>query len=115
MKIAFPTRNWKGLEDIISEVFVRAETFTIVDFDVEKKVIRNVLILNNDAKAFSQGAGPAAIKILLDNNVEIIGFHDIGIGSRGLLDEKGIRYFKLRSGIKVADALDVVLKKIFKD
>jgi predicted Fe-Mo cluster-binding NifX family protein len=114
MKIVFPTNDWKGLEDSISEVFAKAETFTIIDYDIKNKIIKKVLILNNDAKTFSHGAGPVAVKILLDYDVNFVGLHEIGVGSMGLLDEKGIRYVKLRSGIKVEDALEVVLKKIFK-
>jgi len=78
-------------------------------------VIKSVLIFNNEAKEFSHGAGPIAIKTLLDINVEIIGLHDVGVGSGELLNEKSIRYFKLRSGIRVLAGLEAILKKIYKE
>ena len=112
MKIAFPTNDKRGLEDKISDVFAKSETFTIIDYDDKNKEICNVSIIYNEAKNFSHGSGPVAIKILMDRGVSIVATADIGVGSKELLKEKGIRLIKIKSGITVQKALETVLKEI---
>ena len=46
-KIAVATEGKKGLEDVVSNVFGRAKTFTIVDADDEK--IISVSVVENPA------------------------------------------------------------------
>ena len=42
-RIAIPTKSQGGLEDVVSDVFGRANTFTILE--VEKRVIKSVEVL----------------------------------------------------------------------
>jgi predicted Fe-Mo cluster-binding NifX family protein len=46
--IAIPTKRNGGLKDVVSDVFGRANTFTILD--IEKGAIKNVKVLENPAK-----------------------------------------------------------------
>jgi len=103
-----------GIDDVVSEVFAKAETFTIVDYDVENESIRDIQIIDNEAKTFSHGAGPVAIKILLDHGVEAVVTHEIGVGSMKLLEEKGIRLYRVDSGVKVREALNIISSELRK-
>jgi predicted Fe-Mo cluster-binding NifX family protein len=52
-RVAIPTKGQGGLEDVVSDVFGRANTFTI--FDVEEEKIKNVKVLNNPAISYQHG------------------------------------------------------------
>jgi predicted Fe-Mo cluster-binding NifX family protein len=78
-RIAVATDGKKGLEDVVSNVFGRAKTFTIVDAEDEK--IINVSILENPALAYAHGAGPIAIKTLIDDGVEVVIANELGVGA----------------------------------
>jgi len=45
LRIAIPTKGHDGLKEVVSNVFGRANTFTIVD--VEEGTIKNVKVLEN--------------------------------------------------------------------
>jgi predicted Fe-Mo cluster-binding NifX family protein len=40
IKIAVPTKGSKGLDDVVSEIFAKAKTFTIIE--IEDEQIKNV-------------------------------------------------------------------------
>ena len=83
-RIAVATEGKKGLEDIVSNVFGRAKTFTIVDADGEK--IIGVSVLENPAIFYSHGAGPIVIKTLIDDGVEVVLANELGVGASEILD-----------------------------
>ena len=55
LRIAVATNENNGLGDVVSNVFGRARTFTIVDAEDEK--ITGVTILENSAVSYHHGAG----------------------------------------------------------
>jgi len=59
-KIAIATKGDGGMEDVVSEVFGRANTFTIIDLNKE---VENVTVLQNQAKSYKHGAGPLVVKM----------------------------------------------------
>jgi len=67
LKIAIPTKRKGGLEDVVSDVFGRANTFTVVD--IEKGAIENIIVLENPPVSYQHGAGPIVVKMLIDSEV----------------------------------------------
>jgi len=108
--IAVPTVGDLGLTDKVSNVFSRAETFTILE--VEGKEIQGVTVEKNTASALKQGAGPLAIKILNDKGVDIVLCPELGPGAKTMLDAFGIKTIRVESGIKVSDALKDALENL---
>jgi predicted Fe-Mo cluster-binding NifX family protein len=108
-RIAVATDGKQGLDDAVSNVFGRAKTFTIVNVEDEK--ITSVRVLENPALSYSHGAGPIAIKTLIDDGVEIVIANELGIGASEILDDHNITYVPAKPGTNVAKALDKVLHK----
>jgi len=112
MKIAFPTTDDKGLDSKVSEVFARAETFTIIDIEENTKKIKNVIVIDNEAKKFPHGAGPIAVKTLLDNGVNAVATYDIGFGSKELLKSSNIKIVRIKAVKHVYEVLDKVISEV---
>ena len=102
-RIAVATDGKKGLEDAVSNVFGRAKTFTIVDTDDEK--ILSVNVLENPAASYSHGAGPIAIKTLIDDGVEVVIANELGVGASEILEQHNIGYVQAKPCIKVEEAI----------
>ena len=102
LRIAVATNEKKGLEDAVSNVFGRAKTFTIVD--VEDKKIADVTIRENTAESYHHGAGPIAVKMLVDEGVQVVLAHELGIGASDLLKQHNITVVPVKPGTSVADA-----------
>ena len=107
-RIAVATDGKNGLEDTVSNVFGRARTFTIVDVEDEK--IIGVSILENPALSYKHGAGPIAIKMLIDNGVEVVLANELGVGASEILEQHNIIYILAKSGTNVRDAIKKALR-----
>lgn len=103
MRIAVPTEKHEGLEDVVSEVFGRAKTFTIVDF--EDGEARNVQVIDNPAASYEYGAGPVAVKTLADNEVNLVLAGQLGPGASNLLKHYEIKHLEVVSNKKVIDSI----------
>ena len=112
IKLVIPTNGNKGLEDTVSDVFGRAETFTIIE--VCEGSICNVDIVKNPAASYKHGAGPIVVKMLADLGVEAVAAREFGIGASTLLDQNKIRKLKVKSGIPVREAVKTILKELMK-
>lgn len=108
--IAVPTVGELGLKDRVSNVFSRAETFTILK--VKGKKIQGVTVEKNTASALKQGAGPLAIKELNDKGVDTVLCPELGPGAKTMLDAFGIKTIRVESGIKVSQALKEALENL---
>jgi len=106
-RIAVATDGKEGLDDAVSNVFGRAKTFTLVDVDDEK--IINVRVLENPALSYSHGAGPIAIKTLIDDGVEMVIANELGIGASEILDNHNIKYVPAKPGTNVGKAVNKAL------
>jgi predicted Fe-Mo cluster-binding NifX family protein len=102
-RIAVATDGKDGLEDAVSKVFGRAKTFTIVDFE-DDKIIR-VSILENPSVSYSHGAGPIAIKMLIDDGVEVVLANELGVGASEILENHNIRFIQAKPGANVGDTV----------
>ena len=108
-RIAVATDGKNGLEDAVSNVFGRAKTFTIVD--VEDERITNVSMLENPARSYPHGAGPIAIKTLIDKGVEVVIANEIGIGASDILKQHNITYIQAKPGTKTRNVIKNALRK----
>jgi predicted Fe-Mo cluster-binding NifX family protein len=106
-RIAVATEGKKGLEDVVSKVFGRAKTFTIIEADDEKTI--SVSVIENPALSYSHGAGPIAIKTLIDDGVETVIANELGIGASEILEQHNIGYIKAKPGVNVEE----IIKKVF--
>jgi predicted Fe-Mo cluster-binding NifX family protein len=102
-RIAVATNGTNGLEDAVSNVFGRAKTFTVVDAEDEK--ILSVKVLENPALSYSHGAGPIAIKTLIDDGVEVVIANELGIGASEILKQYNIIYMQAKPGTNVEEAI----------
>lgn len=103
LRIAVPTNAHAGLEDVVSEVFGKAKTFTIVD--LEDGEIKNVQVIDNPAASYEYGSGPVAVKTLVDLNVDSVISGQLGPGASSLLEQHNIKKFSVKSNTKVADSI----------
>jgi predicted Fe-Mo cluster-binding NifX family protein len=108
MRIAIPTKHDGGLTDIVSEVFSRANTFTLID--IEEKVIQSVEVLSNPAIHYQHGAGPIVAKMLTDKCVNIVISTQFGPGVSVLCEHFKIQLNKTTPDIQVKTAIEQFLE-----
>jgi len=110
MKIAVPTKGDKGLEDLISDVFGRAENFAILE--IHDGSVVNVKVVKNPAASYKHGAGPIVVKMLTDMGVTAVAAREFGLGVSTLLEQNGIKKFNVEAGIPVKEAVQKVLEEL---
>jgi predicted Fe-Mo cluster-binding NifX family protein len=112
LKIAIPTKGQRGLEDVVSDVFGRADTFTVVD--IENKAIKNVKVLENPAVSYEHGAGPIVVKMLIDLGVNMVTAAEFGPGVLTLLNQHKVTKITVQAGSSVSESLKNALSKVQK-
>jgi predicted Fe-Mo cluster-binding NifX family protein len=110
LRIAVPTKAHDGLEDVVSEVFGKAKTFTIVDADDGE--VKNVQVVDNPASSYDYGSGPVAVKTLADLKVNLVIAAELGPGASGLLEHHNIRKTSVKPNAKVADSIKETLVRL---
>lgn len=108
IKLAVPTKGGGGMEDLVSEVFGRANAFTIID--IEGKEIKKVEVIQNPAASYKHGAGPIVVKTLTDLGVNTIVASEFGPGVSTLLEHFSITKVEVKPNIRVAEAIKEFLK-----
>lgn len=108
LRIAVPTNGHNGLDDVVSNVFGRAKTFTIVDIENERVKINS--IIENPGVSYKYGAGPIVAKMLVDNDVNLVLANILGCGAEGLLKQQNIEYISIKPNIKVDNVIKEVIK-----
>lgn len=102
-KIAIPTNEKGGMSDTVSDVFGRAKTFTLID--LEGKAIKNVEIVQNTAASYKHGAGPIAVKILVDMKVDKVMAGEVGTGVSSLLEEFNVEKIDVTPNTPIMKAI----------
>lgn len=110
LRIAIPTKRQGGLEDFVSDVFGRANTFTIVD--VEKGEIKGVKVLENPAVSYGHGAGPIVVKMLIDAEVNVVIAAEFGPGASELLKQHKVTIMHVDVDSAVAKAIKEAVSKL---
>lgn len=103
LRIAVPTKSQGGLADVVSDVFGRANTFTIVD--IEDSAVKDVKVLDNPAVSYEHGAGPIVVKMLIDSGVNMVIAAEFGPGVSSLLDQHKVTKITVRAGSTVSESL----------
>jgi predicted Fe-Mo cluster-binding NifX family protein len=112
LRIAIPTKGQGGLEDVVSDVFGRANTFTVID--IEKNAVKNVKVLENTAVSYEHGAGPIVVKMLIDSGVNTVIAAEFGPGVSTLLDQHEVTKIKVQAGSSVSESLKNALSQVQK-
>lgn len=105
-KIAFPTKNQGGLNDVVADIFGRAETFTVVD--IQSSTIERVDVFKNPASYYKHGAGPIVAKMLLDAGVNIVAAAEFGPGISTLLNQHKVIRINAEAGITISELLNML-------
>ena len=108
IKLAVPTRGSEGIEDVVSEVFGRAKTFTIIDID--GKEVKKVEVLQNPAAAYKHGSGPIAVKMLIDMGVNTVIAGEFGPGVSTLLEQFNVARVEVKRNTRVSEAIQAFLE-----
>ena len=106
IKLAVPTKGGGGLEDVTSDVFGRAKTFTIIDMEGEE--VKRVDVIQNPAASYKHGAGPIVVKMLIDSGVNVVLAGELGPGSSALLEQHNVTMIAVKPGISVSEAIKKV-------
>lgn len=108
LKVAVATKGSKGLEDEVSDVFGRSQTFVIAE--TEDGVIKSTEVANNPAASSEYGVGPVVAEKLAGAGVEVVIAGEFGPGALALLKGKNIRSVVVKAGTNVCKAIDSVIK-----
>jgi predicted Fe-Mo cluster-binding NifX family protein len=112
LRMAIPTKGEGGLEDVVSDVFGRANTFTVVD--IENGAIKNVKVLENPAVSYQHGAGPIVVKMLIDSEVNMVVAAEFGPGVSILLDQHNVTKITVDAGRMVTESIRNALSEVQK-
>ena len=112
LRVAVATTAHGRLQDRVSEVFGRANTFTIVD--VEGDEIKNIEVLENPALSYEHGAGPIVVKMLVDSGVNVVVGAELGPGASALLEQHNVTHIIVKPGIRVNEVIRKALSEIGK-
>jgi predicted Fe-Mo cluster-binding NifX family protein len=110
LRLAVSTKTHKGLEDVVSEVFGKAKTFTLVE--VEDGEVKDVRVIDNPAASYEYGSGPVAVKTLADLKVDLVMAVEFGPGASSLLEQHNIKKISVKPSTKVADSIKENLAKL---
>lgn len=111
-RIAVATKGREGLEDTVSEVFGRANAFTVID--AEEGEIKGVEILENPAVSYKYGAGPIVVKMLIDAGVSIVLATELGPGASALLEQHDVATIAVKPGASVKESVRKALNEVEK-
>jgi len=109
IKLAIPTKGDKGVKDVVSEVFGKAKTFTVIEISDDNVISAEVV--ENPAVKYKHGAGPIVVKMLVDMGVTAVAARESGPGASTLLEQHNIDRFEVKAGISVEEAVKSVLRK----
>ena len=108
IKLAVPTKEGGGIDDVVSDVFGRAKTFTIVD--IEGKEVKKVEVIQNPAASYKHGAGPIAVKTLIDMRVNTVVAGEFRPGVSTLLEQFNMEKVEVERGTLVTEAIKQFLE-----
>ena len=107
-RIAFATQGPGGLSDIVSPIFGRCPTYTIVE--IENGQIVNTKVLQNYAGGAIRGAGIQAAQIIASEGITTAIAGNFGPNASMALGSMGIRMIPGIAGITVQEAVDKYIK-----
>jgi len=109
LRLAVATKGRDGLEDVVSEVFGRANAFTVVD--AEEGEIKGVKVVENPAVSYKHGAGPIVVKMLIDAGVNMVLAAELGPGATALLEQHNVIHIAVKPGTTVKESIRKALSR----
>jgi len=103
LKVAVASQGQGGLNDMVSPMFGRCPTFTIVE--IENGEIKGVNVVPNQAAYAMQGAGIAAVQALANMGVNAILAGSFGPNAFAVCSQAGIQMIQVQPGTRVEDAV----------
>ena len=91
-----------GIDDVVTEVFGRAPTFTLVEIE-EGKIVSVDVVYNKGLKQ-TRGAGIAAVQFLVSKNVNALFTGRVGPNAFSALKAASIKLYRA-AGLKVGEAV----------
>jgi predicted Fe-Mo cluster-binding NifX family protein len=107
-RIAVATNGRRGLQDTVSEVFGKANTFTIIE--IKAREIQTLKVIKNPALPYEHGAGPIAVKELVDLGVDLVIAPHLGHGASSILEHHGVSVLSVEAGTAVRTAVESALE-----
>jgi len=95
-----------GLDDQVSSVFGRCQTYTFVE--VEENTIKSATVEPNAAAAASGGAGIQAAQLIVNRGAKAVLAGDFGPNASGVLASAGVEMVSVR-GMTVREAVEKYL------
>ena len=89
---------------MVSPIFGRAPSFTIVE--IEEKKIKNVKVLPNQLLSSPSGVGIAAAQMLANEGVKYILAGRLGPNASSVANQFGMQAITVPPGTKVKDAIN---------
>ena len=102
-RIAVASQGIGGLEDYVSPVFARCNSFTIVE--IENGSIREVTTINNPSKLSPSGAGIQAAQFVASTGSRVVIAGNFGPNALTALSYMGIKPVTSPYGLKVEEAV----------
>lgn len=103
LKVAVASQGQGGLDDVVSPMFGRCPTFTIVD--IENGGIKGVNVVPNQAASAMRGAGIAAVQTLASLGVNAILAGRFGPNAYAACNQSGIQMVEAQPGTRIRDAV----------
>jgi len=110
MKVAITTGKG-GVDDVVSQVFGRSQTVTVVDVDESSKSIRGTSVLQNPGANLGGGAGIETANFIVSQGVNAVISGNYGVNSSGILAQAGIRMY-IGSGVVNNAIVDMLSGKL---
>ena len=79
--------------------------------EVEDKEIQALKVVENPALSYEHGAGPIAVKELVDKKVDLVIASQFGYGASSILAQHNVTVVFAEAGTKVGKAVEDALKE----
>lgn len=107
MKIAVATTKG-GLEDVVSPVFGRCQTYTMVE--VDNKKIKDAKVMQNQYAGAASGAGIQAAQLVMSEGARTVIAGNFGPNASTIFNQSGVEMVRVQ-GISVQEAITKYLNK----
>ena len=106
-KVGIASQGPGGLDDMVSPIFGRCPSFTIVE--IEGKDIKNVKVVPNQFVSAPRGVGIAVVQMLASEGVKFILAGRFGPWASSTSSQFGIQMVMVPPGVRIRDAINQYL------
>ena len=103
-KIGVASQGPGGLDDMVSPIFGRCPSFSIVE--IEGKDIKNVKVVPNQFVSAPRGVGIAVVQMLANEGVKFILAGRFGPWASSTSNQFGIQMIMVPPGVRIRDAIN---------